>query len=272
LHYPIIDPVIFSLGPVAIRWYGMAYLAAFTLAWLLGRWRIRRGKANFTLEELGDIVFYGALGAVLGGRIGYAFFYGLDNLLRDPLSLIRIWEGGMSFHGGLIGVLIAIWVYARKSGHNPFEIADLGATLGPLGLGLGRLGNFVNIELPGRPTDVAWGFIYPCVESVRRLNPACTGTWESFARHPSPLYQSFTEGIVLFAIVWYYARRPRIPGEVMAVFLMGYGALRFVTENFREPDQHIGYLAGWFTMGQLLSLPMLASGILLMIYVRWRAT
>jgi phosphatidylglycerol---prolipoprotein diacylglyceryl transferase len=269
LHYPIIDPVIFSVGPVAVRWYGMAYLAAFAIAWGLGLWRIHRGQADLTRDELADLVFYGALGAVLGGRFGYALFYGLEELRHDPLWLLRIWEGGMSFHGGLIGVIVAAWAFGRLHGRRMLEIGDFVAPLAPIGLGLGRLGNFVNVELPGRATDVAWGLVYPCAaDSVRRINPTCTGVWEDFARHPSPLYQAFTEGAVLFALVWFYARRPREPGAVMAMFLLGYGALRFVTENFREPDAHIGYLAGWLTMGQLLSLPMLLGGIALMIHVK----
>jgi phosphatidylglycerol---prolipoprotein diacylglyceryl transferase len=262
LYYPNIDPVIFSVGPVSVRWYGMAYLAAFAIAWGLGLWRIHRGQTDMTRDELADLVFYGALGAVLGGRFGYALFYGLDELRHDPAWLLRIWEGGMSFHGGLIGVLIATWIFARLRGRNMLSVADFVAPLAPIGLGIGRLGNFVNVELPGRATDVAWGLIYRC-EAVRHINQTCVGQWESFARHPSPLYQAFTDGIVLFAIVWLYARRPREPGAVMAMFLIAYGALRFITENFREPDQHIGFLVGWLTMGQLLSLPMLACKIII---------
>jgi phosphatidylglycerol---prolipoprotein diacylglyceryl transferase len=268
LYYPIIDPVIFAVGPVAVRWYGMAYLAAFAIAWGLGSWRVKRGAVGgWTGDELADLVFYGALGAVLGGRLGYVLFYGLDQLRHDPAWLFRIWDGGMSFHGGMLGVFAAVWIFARKRERGVLEVGDFVAPLVPIGLGLGRLGNFVNVELPGRATEAVWGVIYPCAaDAIRRINPTCTGRWEDFARHPSPLYQAFAEGVVLFALVWIYSRRPRAPGSVTALFLMGYGAARFITEMFREPDAHVGFIAGWLTMGQLLSLPMLVFGMVLMIY------
>jgi phosphatidylglycerol---prolipoprotein diacylglyceryl transferase len=272
LHYPIIDPVIFSVGPAAIRWYGMTYLVAFALAWGLGNWRIKRGHADWSRDELADMVFYGALGAIVGARVGYVLFYGLDQFRHDPAWLFRIWDGGMSFHGGLLGVVAAAAIFAQRKGRRFLEVADFIAPLAPIGLGIGRLGNFVNIELPGRATDAPWGLIYPCAaNAIQRINPTCTGIWEDFARHPSPLYQSFTDGVVLSLIVWIYARRPRAAGSVMGVFLIGYGALRFITENFREPDPHVGYLLGWFTMGQLLSLPMVVFGIVLMFYAQREA-
>ncbi|MDP6375042.1 MAG: prolipoprotein diacylglyceryl transferase [Pseudomonadales bacterium] len=264
MHYPEIDRIIFSIGPLDVHWYGLAYLAAFACCWLLGRWQMEHRVAGWSREQLSDLVFYGAAGAVLGGRLGYTLFYATEQLVRDPLFLLRIWEGGMSFHGGFIGALTALWVFGRrKSGKDSLQVTDFVAPLVPIGLGLGRLGNFANTELPGRATDAAWGLIYPCA-AVRDINPVCTGHWETFARHPSSLYQAFAEGLVLFALVWLVAARPRGVGVVSGVFAVGYGALRFVTEYFREPDAHIGYIAaGWFTMGQLLSLPLIIVGILL---------
>ncbi len=268
MHYPIIDPVIFSVGPLAVHWYGLAYLVAFLSAWGLGVWRADRSGSGWTRQEVSDLVFYGAIGAVLGGRFGYVFFYGFDQFLSDPLWLVRIWDGGMSFHGGLLGVAAAIWWFARNTGRTLWQVADFGAPLVPIGLGLGRLGNFVNVELPGRATESALGMIYPCgAEAVRRINATCVGQWESFARHPSPLYQAFAEGLVLFVIVWLYSGRQRPTGMVCGLFLASYGTLRFITEHFREPDAHIGYIAfDWLTMGQVLSLPMLLLGVAIMVW------
>ena len=271
MHYPEIDPVIVALGPLAVRWYGLAYLAAFAVCWYLGQWRARRSP-DWTREQLSDLVFYGALGAVLGGRLGYVLFYGFDALLRDPMILVRIWDGGMSFHGGLLGVVAAMAWFARRRRRSFWRVTDFAAPLVPIGLGFGRLGNFANTELPGRMTDVAWAFIYPCkADAIRAINPLCTGAWEPFARHPSPLYQAFAEGVVLFALVWWAAARPRPAGFVSGVFLTGYGGLRLLTERFREPDGHLGYLAmDWVTMGDLLSLPMAIVGILVMVWAALR--
>jgi len=267
LHYPEIDPVIIALGPLALRWYGLAYLAGFAIAWWLGTRRAgTEAGAGWTEKEVSDVVFYGALGAVLGGRVGYVLFYGFKQFLDDPLWLFRIWDGGMSFHGGLLGVLVALAWFARAT-HRPFfAVTDFVAPVIPIGLGLGRLGNFVNMELPGRMTEASWGLIYPCsADAIRQINPLCTGAWEEFARHPSPLYQAFAEGVVLFVVVWLFAARPRAVGAVSGVFLMSYGLLRFATEWFRQPDGHLGFLAfEWLTMGQLLSLPMVLFGILLL--------
>lgn len=263
MHYPSIDPIIFSFGPIAIRWYGLAYLAAFFTAWWLG---MRRAPmAGWTQQQVSDLVFYGAVGAVLGGRTGYVLFYGFDQFLADPLWLFRIWDGGMSFHGGLLGALVAVWWYGRAIGKGFLEVGDFAAPLVPLGLGFGRLGNFANTELPGRITDSAFGLIYPCdAEAVRRIDPLCIGQWEDFARHPSPLYQAAAEGFVLFAIVWLFTMRPRPMGSASGVFLLGYGCMRFLTEFARLPDAHLGFIAfDWLTMGQLLSLPMVAFGIVL---------
>ena len=271
MHYPDIDPVIVALGPLAVRWYGLAYLAAFAVCWQLGKWRIRRSP-DWTREQLSDLVFYGALGAVLGGRLGYVLFYGFDALARDPMMVVRIWDGGMSFHGGLLGVVAAMAWFARRRQRRFWRVTDFVAPLVPIGLGFGRLGNFANTELPGRMTDVPWAFIYPCqADAVRAINPLCTGVWEPFARHPSPLYQAFAEGVVLFALVWWAAARPRRAGFVSGVFLTAYGSLRLVTERFREPDGHLGYVAmDWVTMGDLLSLPMAIIGILVMVWAALR--
>ncbi len=195
MHYPHIDPVIIGYGPVAIRWYGLAYLAAFVMAWWLGNRRARTLHTDWTAQQISDVVFYGALGAVLGGRIGYVFFYGFKQFMADPAWLFRIWDGGMSFHGGFIGVMVALIWFARSTHRTFLQVSDFVVPLVPLGLGFGRLGNFANTELPGRMTDSAFGLIYPCsADAIRAINPLCTGAWEDFARHPSPLYQAFAEG------------------------------------------------------------------------------
>ncbi len=268
MYYPDIDPVVFSVGPVAVRWYGLAYLAAFVLCWWLGKRQSGRAFRDWRPEQISDLVFYGALGAVIGGRIGYVLFYGFESLLRDPLVLVRIWDGGMSFHGGLLGVLVSMAWFGRRVSRSFWQVADFVAPLVPAGLGLGRLGNFANTELPGRMTEVPWGLVYPCdADAVRSINVLCTGEWESFARHPSSLYQAFTEGVLLFLLVWWVAARPRPAGVVAGTFLAGYGVLRCVSETFREPDAHIGYLAfDWLTMGQLLSLPMAIFGMLIILW------
>ncbi len=267
MHYPNIDPVIISLGPLAVRWYGLAYLAAFALCYWLGIRRAQHSDPNRDRQEVADLVFYGALGAVIGGRIGYTIFYGYEALLRDPFFILRIWEGGMSFHGGLLGTLAALLWCARRRGRGFLQVTDFIAPLIPIGLGFGRLGNFANTELPGRVTEAPWALIYPCnADAIRAINPLCTGAWESFARHPSPLYQAFAEGVALCALVWLAAWRPRPTGFVSGVFLAGYGSLRLVTERFREPDGHLGYLLlDQVTMGDLLSLPMFVIGIWLIL-------
>jgi phosphatidylglycerol:prolipoprotein diacylglycerol transferase len=270
MHYPAIDPIIVALGPLAIRWYGLAYLTGFALCWWLGNRRASQPGSGWDSEAVSDVVFYGAVGAVIGGRIGYVFFYGFDQLMRDPLWLFRVWDGGMSFHGGLLGVIFAMWWFGRNTSRSFFQVSDFMAPLVAPGLGFGRLGNFANTELPGRMTDSVFGLVYPCsADAIRSINPLCTGQWETFARHPSPLYQSFAEGLVLFVVVWLVSSRPKATGVVTGVFLAGYGVMRFCTEFFRQPDSHLGYLAfDWLTMGQLLSLPMVIVGILMAIYAR----
>ena len=267
MYYPVIDPIIFSLGGgLALRWYGLMYLLGFAMVWYLGRLRAKTHPGGWTDQQISDMVFYGALGAVLGGRVGYVLFYGFDTFLNDPLYLLRMWEGGMSFHGGLAGVALAMMYFARKTERRWIDVADFLAPLCPIGLGLGRMGNFINMELPGRVTDSTFGLIYKC-EKVRGLNMTCVGEWENVARHPSALYQAFAEGVVLFVLVWFISSRPRAAGFVSGVFLAGYGLLRVVTENFRSPDAHIGYLAfDWVTMGQILSLPLIIAGMLLIFW------
>jgi phosphatidylglycerol:prolipoprotein diacylglycerol transferase len=251
IDYPRIDPVLVSFGPLAVRWYGLAYLAGFAFAWWYGRRRARALPGWWHPDELGDLVFYGALGAVLGGRIGYVLFYGMGFWAQDWLYPLRIWEGGMSFHGGLLGVGAALALYARRTGRRFVQVADFATPLVPVGLGCGRLGNFVNAELPGRVTDVPWAFVFP---------------GEAVGRHPSSLYQAFTEGVVLFLILWAFRGRALSPGFLTGLFLAAYGALRFVTEFFRTPDAHLGFVAfGWMTMGQILCLPMVAAGIALLV-------
>ena len=270
MHYPAIDPIILSLGPLAIRWYGLAYLAAFATCWWLGNRQTEQRFPSWTREQVSDVVFYGALGAVLGGRLGYVLFYGFDSFLRDPMFLLRIWDGGMAFHGGLAGTAVALWWFGKKTGKSFWQVGDFVAPLVPIGLGFGRLGNFANTELPGRMSESGWGLIYPCnADAIRSINPLCSGVWEPFARHPSPLYQALAEGVVLFVVVWWVARRPRPPALISGSFLTAYGCLRFITEQFREPDGHLGFIAfDWLTMGQLLSLPMVIVGILIIAWAK----
>jgi phosphatidylglycerol:prolipoprotein diacylglycerol transferase len=244
--YPEIDPVAIALGPLQIHWYGLSYLAGLGLAWWLMAARAR-GGGRWSSQDVSDLIFHGALGIVLGGRLGYMLFYGFDRLREQPLALLRIWEGGMSFHGGMLGVLVALALYARGRGRGFFEVADFVAPAVPLGLGMGRLGNFINAELPGRVTDVPWALIYP---------------GDSVARHPSSLYQFALEGPLLFLVLFAFSARPRPRMAVSGAFLAGYGTLRIITECFREPDPQLRFLAfDWLTMGQLLSLPMLLIGL-----------
>lgn len=250
--YPQFDPVLISLGPLKIHWYAISYLVGIGLVW----WTLgRRGPAArpaWSAEQLSDALFYGVLGVILGGRIGYMVFYGWQGLLDNPLNLFKVWQGGMSFHGGLLGVLIAMYVYGLRNGRSFFSVTDYIAPSIPLALGCGRIGNFINGELPGRITEVPWAVIYP---------------GESVGRHPSSLYQAFAEGVVLFALLWWFSRRPRPQMAVSGMFLMGYGGLRFITEFFRQPDSHLNFIAfNWMTMGQILCLPMLALGLSFIVY------
>lgn len=266
MNYPAIDPIILSIGPIALRWYGLSYLAAFFLVWWLGRRRAAspayHGRAP-SQDQMWDLVFYGAVGAIVGGRIGSALFYNAALVLEDPLWLVRLWEGGLSFHGGLLGVCAGLWLWSRRAGFSFFQTSDFVAPLVPIGLGFGRLGNFANTELPGRFSESGFGFHYPC-HAVWDLNPACQGAFEPFTRHPSSLYQAFGEGLVLLAIIWWYSSRPRFAGQVSALFLITYGVIRIITELFREPDPWLGFLFGiGLTMGQCLSIVMILAGALI---------
>ena len=266
IAYPDIDPIAFSIGPLDVRWYGLTCLAACGAAWWLGNRRAARRDSGWTKDDVADLIFYGAIGVVLGGRIGYVLFYNLGRFLEDPFYLFAIREGGMSFHGGLIGVILAVWWFGRRTGRTLFEVTDFTAPIVPVGLGCGRIGNFINAELPGRITDLPWAMIYPR-GAVRNLDSYDPLAWAVTGRHPSALYQAFAEGVVLFALVWIFSSRFRPPGAVSGVFLMGYGVLRFVTEFFREPDAHLGFVAfDWMTRGQVLCIPMIVLGLGLFVW------
>lgn len=246
--YPNFDPVAVHLGPLAVRWYGLTYLVGLAAAWYLGRRRAGRPGAPLRPEQVDDLIFYTALGIILGGRLGYMLFYGFDQLLANPLNLFRVWKGGMSFHGGLLGVMVAVWVYGRRLQQGFFVLMDFAAPLVPIGLGCGRIGNFINGELWGAPTSVPWAVMV-----------------DGEARHPSQLYEATLEGLALFLMVWLFSARPRPTMAVSAVFLLSYGVFRSGVEFVRLPDAHLGYLAfGWLTMGQVLTLPMLGLGSLLL--------
>ncbi len=272
-----IDPVAIDLGPVAIHWYGLMYVLGFLAAWWLGRRRVASGQwPEFAGRRLDDLLFVGMLGVLLGGRLGYVIFYAFGDFLRDPLMLFRVQEGGMSFHGGLIGVMVAVALWARRNRVAVFDALDFAAPLVPIGLGLGRIGNFIGGELWGKPTDLPWGVVFP---RALGLDPAAArGLWEAgaldhAARHPSQLYQAFLEGAVLFAVLWWFSSRRRPRYAVSGLFALLYGVFRFTVEFVREPDAHLGYLAfGWLTMGQLLSLPLIAVGVLLLLIARPRPT
>lgn len=270
------DPIAVSLGPVSVHWYGVMYLLAFLLFWgIQSTIARRRPWWGWSREAVSDFMFYGMLGVILGGRLGYVLFYGWSELLDDPLFAIRIWDGGMSFHGGLLGVVAAMAWFARKSGRSFWQVADFVAPVAPLGLALGRLGNFIGGELWGRYSDAPWAMIFPtglprgATGSLTLDEAWRQGVLDPFARHPSQLYHAALEGLALFTVLMVYAARPRPSGAVAGLFLIGYGLLRMVVEFFREPDAHIGYLAGdWLTMGMLLSLPMvvLGAGFMVMAY------
>lgn len=270
-----IDPIAFALGPISVRWYGLMYLAAGLCAFWLARRRAAQEWRGFRVAEMEDIIFYGMLGVIVGGRLGSVVFYHFGDFLRDPLMIVRVWEGGMSFHGGLLGVIAAMAWYARKTGRAAFAVYDFIAPIVPIGLGLGRVGNYIGGELWGHKTDLPWGVIFPHalpggpydVAQIREL--LAQGQLLGEARHPSQLYQAFWEGILLFAIVWWFSVRPRARMATSGLFLIVYATGRILIEFVREPDANIGYLAwGWLTMGQLLSVPMVAFGIALMLWSR----
>jgi phosphatidylglycerol:prolipoprotein diacylglycerol transferase len=254
LVHPNIDPVAFSVGPLAVRWYGLMYLAGFAAAWWLGTRRIARGAAPVTRAQFDDMIFFGLLGVILGGRLGYILFYKPAEYFAQPLKILAIWEGGMSFHGGLLGVMAAMWFIARRHRIDYLRLMDFVAPLCPLGLAAGRLANFINGELWGRVTDVPWGMVF-------------RGAGDA-PRHPSQLYQFALEGLALFALLWWYSSKPRARGQVSGMFLLGYGVFRFIAEFAREPDAFLGFLALGLTMGQWLCLPMIAGGLALLAWNR----
>lgn len=267
IPYPSIDPVIVQLGPLKVHWYGLMYLIAFSSAWMLGRYRAKQAGSRIRLEHMDDLIFFGALGAVLGGRLGSVFFYNFDSFMETPAYLFKIWEGGMSFHGGFIGVLLAMGWYGRRIGCTFFEVTDFIAPLVPLGLAAGRFGNFINGELWGGPSTLPWAMKLSCEQFPARFYHDFAGPLCTHARHPSMLYEMLLEGLLLFLLLWVFSARKRPLMAVSALFLAGYGLFRTLVETIRLPDAHLGYLWGtdWLTMGMLLSLPMLIAGCVMMI-------
>ncbi|BBD09051.1 prolipoprotein diacylglyceryl transferase [Desulfovibrio ferrophilus] len=255
LTYPRFDPTALSIGPVNIHWYGLMYLVGFAGGWLLGRWRASRPGSDWTATEVDDLIAMAMFGVVLGGRLGYVLFYEPMAYLADPLSIVKIWNGGMSFHGGLLGVIFCFWLHARRTGRTFWAVSDFVAPLVPIGLGAGRIGNFINGELWGRVTDVPWAMIFP--------------GWEAgpYPRHPSQLYEFALEGVVLFCLLFIFSSRRPPERAVSGLFALGYGFFRFLVEFVRQPDAHLGHVALGMTMGQLLSLPLMLYGM----YLLWTA-
>jgi len=248
LKYPDFDPVIFSVGPLAIRWYGLMYVIGFIAAWVLAARRAKTSWSPIKPDQVDDLIFWAMVGVIAGGRLGYCLVYGRDLWLADPLYVFKITQGGMSFHGGLVGVMTAMWLFGRKLGLGMLQVTDFIAPLVPIGLGTGRIGNFINGELWGKPTTVPWSF-------------AVNGQ----SLHPSQLYEALLEGLVLFVILWLYSGRRRPHMAVSGLFLLCYGVFRFFVEFYRVPDADLGYLAlGWVTMGQILSAPMIIAGLVLL--------
>jgi phosphatidylglycerol:prolipoprotein diacylglycerol transferase len=257
--YPHINPVAFKLGPLQVHWYGLMYIVGFLSGWGLGHLRSKRPDSPVTSEQVGDLIFWCAIGVVVGGRIGYMLFYDFQNFIQDPLLLFQIWKGGMSFHGGFIGVILALWLYSRHIKQPFFAVGDFFAPLVPIGLAAGRIGNFINGELWGRVTNVPWAMIYP------QAGPE--------PRHPSQIYEFLMEGILLFIIMWFFSSKPRPRMAVSGLFILCYGIFRTIAECFRAPDPQIGFIAfGWLTKGQLLSFPMIILGLIFLhCAYRWHA-
>ncbi len=253
MQYHEMDPIAFHIFSWPVHWYGLMYLVGFVAAWALLRLRARDKTRGFTKDEVADIVFYGALGAIIGGRVGYILFYDWYVIWQHPLLILQAWKGGMSFHGGLIGVLLALFLFARKIKQPMLKIVDFVAPVVPVGLGAGRFGNFINGELWGRVTDAPWGMVFKGAGDL--------------PRHPSQLYEMALEGLVLFIILWFFSRKIRPMGAVSGLFAIFYALFRFSVEFFREPDAQIGYVAfGWMTEGQLLSIPLFLVGVALLFF------
>lgn len=255
--HPEFDPIAVQIGPIAVRWYGLMYLTAFLAFYLLGRYRLAkslfRDQSGLKKpEDLEDLLFWGAMGVVLGGRLGYVFFYKPAYYLSHPLEILQVWQGGMAFHGGLLGVIVAIWLFCRRRNLRFWPVIDFVAPLVPLGLAAGRMGNFINGELWGRTTTVSWGMIFP-------------QAGDGLARHPSQLYQFAGEGLLLFILLWLYSSKPRPVAAVSGMFLLLYGIFRFLAEFARQPDSFLGFLSFGATMGQVLCLPMMAVGLYLVL-------
>ncbi len=253
LTYPQFDPNMISIGPLHLRWYGMMYVFGVMSGWLLGRYRASKPWNNWTKSQMDDFITWAIVGVVAGGRLGYVFFYNAEYYLSEPLKIFAVWEGGMSFHGGLLGVILACLLFGRANKKSLTEVGDFIAPLVPPGLFFGRLGNFINAELWGRYTDGPWGMIFPGAGTM--------------PRHPSQLYEAALEGVVLFVLLWWYSSKPRPKGCVSGLFLLGYGVFRFIVEFARQPDAQLGFVAlDWMSMGQILCLPMIALGAFLI----WR--
>ncbi len=251
MNFPQIDPVFLNIGPLQLRWYGLMYIISFLAAFFLIRSEVKRKNICLSTDDISDMVFYGAMGVVLGGRLGYVIFYNLPFYLKNPLHVFAVWEGGMSFHGGMLGVLLAMYIFSRLKNTSFLTLIDMLAQCAPIGLGLGRIGNFINAELYGRETDVPWGVIFP----------GTNGT----PRHPSQLYEAFLEGLLLFLIIRFVSRRWSNTGIATWTGFCGYGLFRFIVEFFRQPDIQIGTIFNFFSMGQLLSLPMFLFGLYMVI-------
>jgi len=242
------NPIAFHVGPLKVRWYGIMYLVSFLVCWALANYRARKSQGKWTSDQIADLIFYVAIGVIIGGRVGYMLFYDLPNFIHQPWIIFKIWQGGMSFHGGFLGVLLMAWLWGRKYHKSFIEITDFIAPLVPIGLAAGRLGNFINGYLMGRITQVPWGMVYP--------------NGGPYPRHPIGVYEFLLEGVLLFIILWLYSAKPRPRWAVSGMFLLGYGCFRCFCELFRQPDPQLGFLAfGWLTMGQLLSFPMIIGGI-----------
>lgn len=274
--HPQIDPVALRLGSIEVHWYGLMYLLAFAMAYFL-MWQRSKRRPDFHGDMISDVIFFGAIGVIAGGRIGYMLLYGWSDLIANPISLFKIWEGGMSFHGGFVGVLVAMWWFGRKYKKVPFTVLDFLAPCVPTGLLFGRLGNFINGELWGRVSEGGYAQLMYFPQAVRAdyqllnthpnlaaISQTING-YQLLPRHPSQLYQAATEGLLLFILLWWFSAKPRPRYAVSALFLLGYGVSRFITEFFREPDVGYTLFLGWMSKGQLFSLPMIICGVILLV-------